>query len=127
MGFSHSVYVGPYLYCSVRTKPVTKRVKGRVQSEISSFTLNELTNERLSEYNGSDADDGVHLFIPNQDWPRSFDVDQQVGEVLRVSPSTRDDELRWFETNFQDAIAKAVELYGPDMVVVRWGVLGQYS
>jgi len=103
------------------------QVPSVVRDAVYGWALTEATAERICQYNGNNAEPGIHLMIPNQDWPRPFSQDDEVGEVLRVQPELIAKETTWFVVEFEAEIAKAREIYGADRVDVRWGLLGQYG
>jgi hypothetical protein len=113
--------------CGRKAEETTVKVEGQLRDDIDSYQLSEDTDERLAQYNGNYPEDGLHLFIPNLEWPREFSIERSCGEVLRVRAVLLEQEMSWFENAFKDGIAKAAEIYGADKISVRWGVLGQYG
>jgi hypothetical protein len=113
-------------FCTACGSPAaTVTVLDDEQDSVSWWALNEGTNERLCMFNGDYNSPGVHISIPNQDWPRGFNSSLECRE-LSVQADMIRQETAWFETAFEKGIALARELYGADRVEIRWGVLGRY-
>ncbi|MGD9726502.1 MAG: hypothetical protein AB7V39_08900 [Nitrospiraceae bacterium] len=87
------------------------------------------TDERWAMFNAEYASPAMHIFVPNQDWPRDFVPDSTaVGEVLAsAGPNLVTEEIEWLKSTFAEDLKAAHELYGDDKVEVCWGILGEYA
>lgn len=106
-------------------------VQGNERDKISPWDVSEKTDERLAQYNGEYAsrNKGVHLYVPNRDWPRPFIVERDgdlVGEILPVTGDTIAEETKWLEDHFAADLKTVRSLYGKTQVKVLWGILGEY-
>lgn len=117
-------------FCSQCGSPAAMvTVQDSERDAISTWTINEETNERLSEYNGENAKKGIHLYVPNQDWPRPFIVDgddDSIGEVMVVEPDIIKTEKAWLTKEFAAEMKIVKKHYGAAKVQVLWGILAEY-
>lgn len=94
--------------------------------------LTYASDERWAMFNAENAKPGLHLFVPNQDWPREFIPDTETGEILgNPDPDFVRHEIVWLETTYAEDIEKAKKIYGETegaegKVELCWGVLGEY-
>jgi hypothetical protein len=104
--------------------------------------LTYITDERLAMFNAEYAKPSIHLFVPNQDWPRDFTPAEETGEIL-ANPDQDfvRHEIEWLRVEYEKEINAARKLYESatddeqaegesappkGTVEVRWGILGEY-
>lgn len=115
--------------CGSPAELVTYEIEGRVRAEVSPGDVVEGGGGALTQFNAENAEDGVHLFVPNRHWPRKFVFEcggSDVGEIIADVVSLSVEETAWFKETFDGAIAFCRQTYGSDKVQVRWGVLGEW-
>ena len=120
-------------------------VDGPLKDAVSSGKLYYMSKDRLAMFNAEYTREGVHLFVPNQDWPREFTPgSEDIGEILANAPfDLIKNEIEWISTAFAEEIKTAKELYEGEessapldegtatselrgSVEVCWGVLAEY-
>lgn len=108
-------------------------VDGPETDVVRADKLTYITDDRLAMYNSEYAKDGLHLFVPNQDWPRDFTPDTTAtGEIL-ANPDQDfvRHEITWLKVEFEKEIEAATKLYtetegAEGTVEVCWGILGEF-
>lgn len=118
-------------------------IDGPEVDAIRADKLYYLSDERWAMFNAEYAKPGLHLYVPNQDWPREFTPDNtETGELLaNASPELISQEIDWMNTEYEEDLKKARKLYEGDpeaeqkegveppprgTVEVCWGILGEY-
>lgn len=114
MGFSVSVYFGPYMSCVGKTD--TKTI----------WDYTEKIDEALYSPNLSRLEVENHIYLPNKNrnQPREFSVDcdrSQDSYLEEIKILDIEKEKQWFIDAFKSEYEKAMEIYGKENVQVSWG------
>ena len=105
------------------------KVPGLQRDKVSAPELFFKTEEALALFNGEYSKPGVHTYIPNHDWPRSFVYDKdggETGELLSPDTAMIAEEIKWLEDTYAEQIKAARELYGENNIHIKWGLIAEF-
>jgi hypothetical protein len=122
--------------CGAEAKKVTVETGSKVNEVDYEDVVDAIGEDVLCEFNGEYADEGVVLYVGNQNRGKERDYraggyDSECGEILTGNATDMakliKKEIEHLSTSYAEEIAKLRTLYGSENVEVRWGALGEIS
>lgn len=122
--------------CAAPTKTITVEIEGKDNEVDYGDVVDAIGEDVLCEFNGEYADEGVVLYVGNQNRGKERDYrvggyDSECGEILTGNATDMakliEKEVEHLSTSYAEEIAKLRTLYGSENVEVRWGALGEIS